>query len=215
MTTPATTPPSSLRTAARRPRLVLLLMLGAAAAVAMSGAACSRGASELASTEPLIRGIEGMHDNVKRFLLAAAREMPEEDFGYKPVPDVRTAGQLFLHVAYWQFFFCGEAKGEKPERPALLTAFHDQRENLQAIGANKANIVEALQASYDYCDRVFKELTPEQAGQIIAAPRFMNIDQAPRVHFLSYSVSHANEHYGNIVTYLRLKGRMPPSSQPR
>lgn len=205
--------PATASVPSRPPRLALFAL---ALAVVCGGAtACFRGSSELASSEPLIRGIEGMHDNVKRFMLAAANEMPEEDFTFKPVAEVRTAGQLFLHVAYWQFFFCGEAKGEKPARPALLTAFHDQRENLEAIGANKASITAAVQASYDYCDTVFKELTPEQAGQIIAAPRFMNINQAPRVHFLAYNVSHANEHYGNIVTYLRLKGRMPPSSQPR
>jgi uncharacterized damage-inducible protein DinB len=203
-------------TAVSVPRPHRLVWLALALAVVCGGAsACFRGSSQLASSEPLIRGIEGMHNSVKRFMLAAANEMPEEDFTFKPVAEVRTGGQLFLHVAYWQFFFCGEAKGEKPERPALLTAFHDQRENLQAIGATKASIIAAVQASYDYCDAVFTSLTPEQAGQIIAAPRFMNIDQAPRVHFLAYNVSHANEHYGNIVTYLRLKGRTPPSSQPR
>ena len=27
-------------------------------------------------------------------------------------------------------------------------------------------------------------------------------------------VVHGNEHYGNLVTYMRLKGIVPPSSEP-
>lgn len=184
-------------------------------AALMTAAGCSRGTSGLAASEPLIRSVESMHGGVRQVMLKAAEEMPVEDLTYKPTPDVRSVGQIILHVAYWQFFFCGEAKGEKPERPALLTAFNAQRENLEAIGATKDNVVEALRASYDYCDTAFKTLTPEDAGKIIAAPGFMHIDQAPRIHFLSYNVSHANQHYGNLVTYMRLRGRVPPSSQSR
>jgi uncharacterized damage-inducible protein DinB len=186
-----------------------------ACAAIVTAAACSRGTSGLASSEPLIRSVESMHGGVRQFMLKAADDIPDEDLTYKPTADVRSVGQILLHVAYWQYFFCGEAKGEKPERPALLTAFNAQHENLEAIGATKATVVEALRASYDYCDTAFKTLTPEDAGKIIAAPGFMHIDQAPRIHFLSYNVSHANQHYGNLVTYMRLKGRVPPSSQPR
>ena len=32
---------------------------------------------------------------------------------------------------------------------------------------------------------------------------------------LFFNSSHAWEHYGNVVTYLRLKGIVPPSSEPR
>jgi len=31
---------------------------------------------------------------------------------------------------------------------------------------------------------------------------------------LAFHVGHAFEHYGNIVTYLRLKGIVPPTSEP-
>ena len=32
---------------------------------------------------------------------------------------------------------------------------------------------------------------------------------------LAFNTAHDNEHYGNIVTYLRMKGIVPPSSEPR
>jgi uncharacterized damage-inducible protein DinB len=178
---------------------------------------CGRGTSQVATSEPLLKSIKGMHDNVKRFMLAAAEEFPDKEYTFQATPEVRSVAQIFMHVAYWQYFFCGQAKGEDPTRHPLLQAFQKNNERLQGMDVepSKTNIVAALRASYDYCDGVFATLTPEQAGQVIRAPGFMNVNEAPRVHFLSYNVSHANEHYGNLVTYLRLKGHVPPSTQPR
>jgi uncharacterized damage-inducible protein DinB len=44
--------------------------------------------------------------------------------------------------------------------------------------------------------------------------RFFGGDQA-KVTVLAFNTAHNNEHYGNIVTYLRMKGLVPPSSEPR
>ncbi len=197
-----------MKTRTRRTEIIALTLLS------LLTVFCSRGTSQVASSEPLIKSIKGMHDNVKTFMLGAADEFPEKEYTFQATPEVRTVAQLFMHVAYWQYYFCGQAKGEEPTRHPLLQAFHDNNERLQGmkIEPSKANVVAALRASYDYCDSVFASLTPEQAGQVIRAPGFMNVNEAPRVHFLSYNVSHANEHYGNIVTYLRLKGHVPPST---
>jgi hypothetical protein len=139
---------------------------------------CSRGTSQVAQSEPLINSIKGMHDNVKRFMLGAADEFPEKEYTFQATPEVRTVAQIFMHVAYWQYFFCGQAKGEDPTRHPLLQAFHDNNERLAGmkIEPSKANVIAALRASYDYCDSVFSSLTPEQAAQVIRAPGFMNVN---------------------------------------
>lgn len=36
----------------------------------------------------------------------------------------------------------------------------------------------------------------------------------PRLTVLAFHTGHAFEHYGNVVTYIRLKGIVPPSSEP-
>jgi hypothetical protein len=36
-----------------------------------------------------------------------------------------------------------------------------------------------------------------------------------RVNRLIFNFSHNNEHYGNLVTYMRIKSLVPPSSAPR
>ena len=40
------------------------------------------------------------------------------------------------------------------------------------------------------------------------------IIQMPRLTVLAFHTAHAFEHYGNVVTYMRLKGLVPPSSEP-
>jgi uncharacterized damage-inducible protein DinB len=35
---------------------------------------------------------------------------------------------------------------------------------------------------------------------------------SPRGMILAFNTSHSFEHYGNLVTYMRLKGIVPPSS---
>ena len=44
--------------------------------------------------------------------------------------------------------------------------------------------------------------------------KVMNYDLA-RLTVLSVNTAHTDEHYGNMVTYLRLKGIVPPSSEKR
>ena len=39
--------------------------------------------------------------------------------------------------------------------------------------------------------------------------------QVVRATRLILNFAHNNEHYGNLVTYMRIKGIVPPSSEPR
>jgi uncharacterized damage-inducible protein DinB len=45
----------------------------------------------------------------------------------------------------------------------------------------------------------------------VAAPGGVNA-QASRGSVLVFNTAHNNEHYGNIIVYLRLKGIVPPST---
>ena len=39
--------------------------------------------------------------------------------------------------------------------------------------------------------------------------------QSHRISLLTLNYGHNNEHYGNVVTYMRIKDIVPPSSEPR
>ena len=72
-------------------------------------------------------------------------------------------------------------------------------------------IVKATTDAIAYCDGAFTALTDATAGQMVAAPFGSN--QIPRTAALIGQIGHDNEHYGNLVTYFRMKGMVPPSSK--
>jgi uncharacterized damage-inducible protein DinB len=140
------------------------------------------------------------YERVKEYLLRSAEQMPEEQYPFKPTPEVRSFGQIVGHIAAEQYFFCAAARNEP----------NPQTEEFERTRTAKARLVEALRASFSYCDTAYK-MTDVQATTTARIPDWG--ERAP-LSILVLNISHDSEHYGNIVTYLRLKGFVPPSSQP-
>jgi uncharacterized damage-inducible protein DinB len=150
--------------------------------------------------DPLTAGTKTPYSAVKGYITKAADQVPENLYGFRPTPDVRTLGQVFGHVADSNYQFCSAALGEKP--PV---------EGVEKSATTKADLVKALAASFAYCDKAFAGLNDANA---MAAVDFFGKPMA-RLPVLSWNTAHDFEHYGNIVTYMRLNKMVPPSSQPR
>jgi hypothetical protein len=121
-----------------------------------------------------------------------AEQMPEENYSFKPTPEMRTFGQLMAHVADTQAGMCSTASGEKKSVDA-------------ASKTTKADLVAALQQSSAMCDAAFDSLTAETA----AHPGGMG---RSKLALLEFNTGHSNEEYGYGSVYMRLKGVVPPSS---
>ena len=134
------------------------------------------------------------------YLLRAAEQMPEADYAFKPVATVRTFGQLIGHVAGTQNLICAAVLGD-PERA---------EDEIEKSMTTKAQLVAAFRTSSDYCRRAYALSDAAAAGQIT-----MFGEKQSRMDALALNAVHDGEHYGNVVTYLRIKGMVPPSSQPR
>jgi uncharacterized damage-inducible protein DinB len=148
---------------------------------------------------PMVASIRGGYDLVKGHLLKAVEQIPEEHFAFKATPDVRSLGALFAHVADANFMICSAAGGEKPTMSGI-----------EKTKKTKAELTEALAASFKFCDAAFDGLTEARANETV---KFMLPGTHTRLGVLAFNSHHDWEHYGNIVTYMRLKGLVPPSSQ--
>jgi uncharacterized damage-inducible protein DinB len=153
---------------------------------------------------PVSDSLRGSWNGVKRNITQSAELMPEEHFGFKPTPDVRSFGAILSHVAGASYLFCAAAKGEK-------SPFEE--DSFEKTAKTKADIVKATKDAIAYCDGAFAALTDASAGQMVQAP--FGSGQVPRANALIGQIGHNTEHYGNLVTYFRLKGLVPPSSRPR
>jgi uncharacterized damage-inducible protein DinB len=156
-----------------------------------------------AQTNPISDGVRGGWNTAKRNMLGSAKVMPEAKYTFKPVDTVRTYGQILAHVAGANYEFCAAAKGEK-------TPFSE--DHFEKTATTAAAITKALQDSFAYCDGAYSSLTDASAAQMVAGA-FGGSKQA-RAAILMGNTNHNNEHYGNLVTYLRINGLVPPSSAP-
>ena len=179
-----------------------LLAIGLLAAPAFAQSAPT---GQAASQPPgagavLVRIAQNAWAGAKRNIVESADQMPEADYGFKPVDTVRTFGQILAHVADSNYFYCARSKGEAPPVPDGT---------LEKTATTKAAIVKALRESVAYCDAVYASLTTASAAEMVKA----GDNQIPRVQPLFSNVSHNVEHYGNLVTYFRLKNMVPPSTK--
>ena len=133
-------------------------------------------------------------------VVAAAEKMPEENYAFKATPDVRSFGQLVGHTADYQYIFCSAVAGEKP--PVS---------DIEKTKTSKADLVQAEKDAVSYCNKIYAGLTDDQAPALV---KLMGRDW-PKLTILTLNTAHLDEHYGNMVTYMRLKGLVPPSSEPR
>lgn len=137
------------------------------------------------------------YEAAKRFIVRAAEQVSEADYAFKPTPEVRSFGQLVGHVANANYMICAVALGEQSP----------SRENIEQARTTKAALVEAVKASFTYCDRAYAKPDSELTAQASLFGMEMS-----RLGVLAFNAAHDYEHYGNIVTYMRLKGMTPPSS---
>jgi uncharacterized damage-inducible protein DinB len=131
-------------------------------------------------------------------MMAIASAMPEEKFTYKSTPAQRDYGQQIMHVATGNMaylrFFGGKATAPSFDRNART----------------KAEILQALTASFDFGDALIREQTDESMLQIVQTNQFLGPSSKARVIY--FLLGHTWDIYGQMAVYLRLNGIVPPRS---
>jgi len=135
---------------------------------------------------------------LKGIMVASAEKMPEENYSFKPTDAVRSYGQLVGHLADAQYLFCSIALGEKNPAPGI-----------EKSKTSKADLIAALKEAEAYCDKAYDTMTDASGAQMVKL--FGN--DAPKLDVLVVNNMHNMEHYGNMVTYMRMKNIVPPTSE--
>ena len=154
-------------------------------------------ATMFAQSNPLSTEVKQNYNQVKATLVRGADKVPAADYAFKPTPDVRSFGEVVTHIADVQM--------------ALCTAVTGENKKVDTSKNDKASAVATLKASFDYCDPVYDALTDASAVQ---TAKMFGRDRT-KLGILDFNIIHDNEMYGYMAVYLRLKGIVPPSSEPR
>ena len=153
-----------------------------------------------APANPLSTFNKAAYGRTKDLLLRSAEKVPEENYNFKPADTVRSFGQIVGHVADAQYLFCSVALGEKNPAPKI-----------EQGKTSKADLIAALKEAFAYCDKAYDGLTDASAVQMV---KLFGSD-SPKLAALTINNMHNMEHYGNLVTYMRIKNIVPPSSEPK
>lgn len=147
-----------------------------------------------------VRTLGTLWEQITAHITTAAEELPESTYAYRPTPEVRSFGQQIGHIAGAQQLICAAALGEPS----------GAEDEIERTRTSKADLLAALKASTQYCARAYA-----QTDAAAAQPARLFGRETSRLYALGLNATHNGEHYGNIVTYLRLKGIVPPSSRSR
>ena len=172
-------------------------------AIAMCGVPPAAAQSP-ANTNPIASSIRTAWNGAKQNLTRSAELMPQSDYNFRPVDTVRTFGEILAHVAGANYVFCSASKGEPS--PHAEAAF-------EKTATTREQIIKVLNDSMAYCEAAYAALDDKRAVETIDLP--FGMGKGTRALPLMLNSGHLQEHYGNLVTYFRIKGIIPPSSQPQ
>jgi len=185
-------------------RVFVVVLLGIVLAIP----AAAQTAQPSSPKDPMATWLHNAFNNNRRNIEKSAEKVPEELYGLRPGPqmEVRTFGQILGHLANFNYLWCSQAKGEK--NPA-------QGSDYEKL-SSKALLLRTLNDSFTYCDAIYSSLTDASGLEIVTVTQENGRQaQVPRMSLLVLNYGHNNDHYGNLVTYMRIKSIVPASSEPR
>ena len=94
--------------------------------------------------------------------------------------------------------FCGPVAEGKP-----------LDKGIEKTAKTKTEILAAVKDAFAYCDATYAKMTDANAAELAS---FFG-RQMTKLGIMDFNTAHTMEHYGNLVTYMRLKGIVPPSSE--
>ena len=119
---------------------------------------------------------------VSAWVTRAAELVPADKYTYRPAPSVRTFGELIAHMADGYAYYCAAATRANVEWSDAIEKGKTDKATVQA------KLAQALRT----CNSAYAS--------------------APNGRALIENFGHTNLHYGNVITYMRMLGLVPPSS---
>lgn len=153
----------------------------------------------LAAQAPVANAFRNDASSKARNLIAAAEEMPAENYGFKPTPAQMTFGQAVLHLAEGNDFLCSAIGGVKAPSRAEL-----------ADTAGKDVLVARLKDTFAFCDRAFATLDDSKLAEQVP---FFGGRTMTRAAVMTVATGDWSDHYSQAAIYLRINGHLPPTAR--
>lgn len=138
--------------------------------------------------------------DVTERLIGVAEAMPAEKYGYKPVEEVGTFGDQVKHVCMAMRILLANAEGKQVPMEQV---------NLDGL-KTREEILAELRKRVDEGAAVIRRISGKTDGDAVESQFF---GRTTRRFLVVQAIAHDNNHYGQLVLYLRLNGITPPASR--
>jgi hypothetical protein len=128
---------------------------------------------------------------VNKLVLDMAEDFPADKYGYRPKPEMRTFGEVIVHIMSGTAYAAKAGRGENAKWDEIDPKTYKGKEE----------IVAALKKNIDNATAALKEKPDEQFAKSLEP--WLGVTE------------HSAEHYGLLVAYYRLNGLVPPASRPK
>lgn len=167
--------------------------------VAQQTAAPAAGAT--AETNPVSNAVRRVVERQSKNMVAAVEAMPADKYSYRPTPGQMTFGHLVEHMVGANNLLCSKISGAAAPAEEKLSET-DPKEKL----------VNALKASFDYCNQALAKVDDSNLGEELT---LFGGQKGTRASAMLTLASAFADHYGMAAMYLRLNGLLPPTARPK
>ena len=134
-------------------------------------------------------------------VIALAEAVPAETYARRAVPAVQPLGQIFAHIATYNYEYPARAMGIAP--PAGI-----DRDTLERV-REKTQVVALLRRSAGHVREVVRRMPEEQ----LERPTTLYGRRVPQWAVLFQLIAHMDDHLGQAIAYGRVSGVVPPWSR--
>ena len=161
------------------------------------GAALSAGAC-FGQQDAVAKSLKTLFEGYRVNLNEAIAAVKESDYDFKPSPEVHSLRGMMAHIADANFSICA---GMKPEPNPNKVSWLEKN-------PGKAELTKAINDSFDYCGAVMEGWTDAKFAETVKRGNAERVKAYSALHLLE----HTALHYGNLITYMRMKGVVPPET---
>jgi uncharacterized damage-inducible protein DinB len=147
---------------------------------------------------PLAAVYANTYKTISTNITKSIDKMPADKFGFKSVDGTMAFSEFVGHLADANAMYCSAVTGA-PKVPSVRKE------------TSKEVLAKAWAAAVAECTKAYTTATDKSLATMIK----MGQREVPAAQPLLGNLVHTNEHYGNLVTLLRMNGLVPPSSEPR
>lgn len=148
--------------------------------------------------DPALGEVKKHWGTSKTFTLAVADAMPDAKYSFKAAPEEMSFGEMVVHIATANGFYCSGGPGSKTKSPIVKPATID-----------KASAMKVLAQSFDYCSEMIGGLKPSDLNMMMGPEG----RQASVRELLWSGFTHTAHHRAQLEVYLRLNHIKPPDYQ--